>query len=64
MNGACTHFLAPHPGALGEGSKDQISLNFNYKVNFESAGICDGTNDQLRCLDTIRCCNLVSNMDL
>ena len=27
--------LAPPPGALGRGSKDQISLLFNYKVNFK-----------------------------
>ena len=38
MNGACKsakRFLALPPGAFGEGSKGQISFNFNYKVNFK-----------------------------
>ena len=28
-----TVFLVPAPWGLGEGPKDRISLNFNYKVN-------------------------------
>ena len=29
------HFFCPAPWGPGEGSKDQISFNFNYKVNFK-----------------------------
>ena len=37
MNGACNVklFLGPAPCGPGEGSKGQISFNFNYKVNFK-----------------------------
>ena len=37
MNGARNHnfFLGPAPWGPGEGSKSQISFNFNYKVNFK-----------------------------
>ena len=37
MNGACNVklFFGPAPWGPGEGSKDQISFNFNYKVNFK-----------------------------
>ena len=37
MNGTCTGtiFWVPAPWDLGEGSKGQISLNLNYKVNFK-----------------------------
>ena len=37
MNGTCTGtiFWVPAPWGLGEGPKDQISLNLNYKVNFK-----------------------------
>ena len=36
MNGACNvkRFFGPAPWGPGEGSKGQISFNFNYKVNF------------------------------
>ena len=37
MNGACNVklFFGPAPWGPGEGSKGQISFNFNYKVNFK-----------------------------
>ena len=36
MNGACNStFFGPAPLGPGEGPKGQISLNFNYKVNFK-----------------------------
>ena len=37
MNGVCnsTFFFGPAPWGPGEGPKGQISLNFNYKVNFK-----------------------------
>ena len=37
MNGACNIMLFFGPALLdpGEGSKGQISFNFNYKVNFK-----------------------------
>ena len=39
MNGTCTGAIfyapPPPPWCLGEGSKGQISLNLNYKVNFK-----------------------------
>ena len=37
MNGACNvnNFFGPAPWGPGEGSKGQISFNFNYKVNFK-----------------------------
>ena len=37
MSGTCngTLFWAPATWGLGEGSKGQISLNLNYKVNFK-----------------------------
>ena len=37
MNGACSVKLlfGPAPWGPGEGSKGQISFNFNYKVNFK-----------------------------
>ena len=37
MNGACNVklFFGPAPWGHGEGSKGQISFNFNYKVNFK-----------------------------
>ena len=37
MNGACNLilFFGPAPWGPGEGSKGQISFNFNYKVNFK-----------------------------
>ena len=37
MNGACNvkKFLGLAPWGPGEGSKGQISFNFNYKVNFK-----------------------------
>ena len=39
MNRACNStFFGPTPWGPGEGSKGQISLSFNYKVNFESVG--------------------------
>ena len=35
-NGACnSRFFGPAPWGPGEGSKSQISLNFNYLVNFK-----------------------------
>ena len=39
MNGMCTGklLLGPAPWGPGEGSKDQISINFNYKVNFKDS---------------------------
>ena len=36
MNGACNgNFFGPAPSGPGEGSKGQISFNFNYKVKFK-----------------------------
>ena len=36
MNGARNlNFFGPAPWDPGEGSKGQISFNFNYKVNFK-----------------------------
>ena len=36
MNGACnSNIFWPAPWGTGEGSKGQISFNFNYKVNFK-----------------------------
>ena len=37
MNGACNgkNLLSPAPWGPGEGSKGQISFNFNFKVNFK-----------------------------
>ena len=36
MNGTQSQFFfGPTPWCPGEGSKDQISFNFNYKVNFK-----------------------------
>ena len=36
MNGACNvKLFGPAPCGPGEGSKGQISFNFNYKVNFK-----------------------------
>ena len=36
MNGACNvKFFGPGPWGPGEGSKDQISFDLNYKVNFK-----------------------------
>ena len=36
MNGCATaNFLGPAPWGPGEGTKGQISLNFNNKVNFQ-----------------------------
>ena len=37
MNGACNSifFFGPAPWGPGEGSKGQISFNFNYRVNFK-----------------------------
>ena len=36
MNGACNvKLFGPAPWGPGEGSKGQISFNFNYKVNFK-----------------------------
>ena len=50
MNGACNVklFLAPPPG---EGSKGQISFNFNYKVNlkiFIPNCVCVPTNERYK----------------
>ena len=38
MNGACNIEICfgPAPWGPGEGSKGQISFNFNYKVNFKA----------------------------
>ena len=35
MNGARNVIFFPTPWGPGEGSKGQISINFNYKVNFK-----------------------------
>ena len=37
MNGACNskNYFGPTPWVSGEGSKGQISFNFNYKINFK-----------------------------
>ena len=42
MNGACNVKLlfGPAPWGPQEGSKDQISFNFNYKVNFFNQTLC------------------------
>ena len=42
--GVQQHIFGPVPWGPWEGAKGQISLNFNYKVNFESVGICDGAS--------------------
>ena len=35
MNGACNGNFCPAGCGPGEGSKGQISFNFNYRVNFK-----------------------------
>ena len=35
MKGACNGKIPPPPWGPGEGSKGQISFNFNFKVNFK-----------------------------
>ena len=41
MNGACKgNFFGQPPLGPGEGSKGQISFNFNYKVNFKDFYKC------------------------
>ena len=57
MNGACnSKFFAPPPGGPGEGSKGQISFNFNYKVNFEDfytkRCVCVLTNERYKTYQT------------
>ena len=53
MNGACNViiFFGPAPWGPGEGSKGQISFNFNYKVNFKdffSNFVCVLTNERYK----------------
>ena len=49
MNGACiSTFFGPAPG---EGSKGQVSLNYNYKVNFKDFilnCVCVFTNERYK----------------
>ena len=52
--GVQQHIFGPVSWGPGEGAKDQISLNFNYKVNFESVGICDGASSTTRTHDLNR----------
>ena len=57
MNGAITSyfFWAPPPRARGEGSKGQISFNFNYKVNskiFIPNFVCVLTNERYKTCQT------------
>ena len=42
MHGTCNRIklFGPAPCGPGEGSKGQISLNFNYKVNFKAFYDC------------------------
>ena len=54
MNGACNVklFFGPAPWGPGEGSKGQISFNFNYKVHFKSfytkLCVCVLTNERYK----------------
>ena len=56
MNGACnSNFFGPAPWGPGEGSKGQISLNFNYKVNFKDfipKFVCVLTNERYKTYHT------------
>ena len=57
MNGACNgrFFFGPSPWT-GEGSRGQISLNFNYKVNFKGfytkLCVCVLTNERYKIYQT------------
>ena len=58
MNGACNVklFFGPAPWGPGEGSKGQISFNFNYKVNFKDFipnFVCVLTNERYKTSDGI-----------
>ena len=53
MNGACSgiFFFCPVPWGPGDGSKGQISFNFNYKVNlkdFYTKLLCVLTNERYK----------------
>ena len=57
MNGACNVklFFGPAPWGPGEGSKGQISFNFNYKVNFKdfyTKLVCVLTNERNKTYQT------------
>ena len=57
MNGACNSkfFFGPAPWGPGEGSKGQISFNFNYKVNFKDFipnFVCVLTNESYKTYHT------------
>ena len=54
MNGACNGntFLSSPPGALG---RDQISFNFNYKVNFKVLYQTSCVFSQMKDTKHIRC---------
>ena len=58
MNGArnVKKFFGPTPWGPGEGSKGQISFNFNYKVNFKdfySNFVCVLTNERYKTYQTV-----------
>ena len=51
MNGVCNNNFLPSPLAPWEGSKGQISFNFNYKVNFKDFMqnfVCVVTNERYK----------------
>ena len=56
MNGACNKlFFCPAPWGPGEGSKGQISYNFNYKVSFKdfyTNFVCVLTNERYKTYQT------------
>ena len=58
MNEACNVklFFGPAPWGPGEGSKGQISFNFNYKVNFKDFFlpniVCVLTNERYKTYQT------------
>ena len=51
MGHATSNFFGPAPWGPGEGSKGQISFNFNYKVNFQDFipnFVCVLTNERYK----------------
>ena len=53
--GRATAFFCPTPWGSGEGSKGQISFNFNYKVNFKdfyTKLVCVLTNERYKTYQT------------
>ena len=54
MGRAKSNFLGPAPWGPGEGSKVQISFNFNYKVNFKDLYQIVGVFSQMKDTTHIR----------